>query len=44
MEFAGRPHFMMIAEGWEEIADEIDRWLKNALAVAAESHTTSIKA
>jgi pimeloyl-ACP methyl ester carboxylesterase len=44
VEFAGRPHFMMIAPGWEEIADEIDRWVKNALTVTAESHSASIKA
>ena len=29
IEFAGRPHFMMITKGWEEIADEIDHWIKN---------------
>ena len=44
VEFAGRPHFLMIAQGWEEVAEEIDRWVKNALALSAETHSASIKA
>jgi pimeloyl-ACP methyl ester carboxylesterase len=44
VEFAGRPHFLMIAHGWEEVAEEIDRWVKNALALSAETHSASIKA
>jgi pimeloyl-ACP methyl ester carboxylesterase len=27
LEFAGRPHLMMAAEGWEEIATSIETWL-----------------
>ena len=41
IEFAGRPHFMMIAQGWEEIADEIDSWVENALARSAASRSTT---
>jgi alpha-beta hydrolase superfamily lysophospholipase len=38
LEFAGRPHLMMVAEGWEEIASAIDAWLEEVLkpAVVAE--------
>ena len=25
--FPGRPHLMMVAEGWEEIAGRIESWL-----------------
>jgi pimeloyl-ACP methyl ester carboxylesterase len=31
VEFEGRPHLMMAAEGWEEIAASIDSWLDSAL-------------
>ena len=31
LEFAGRPHLMMVAEGWEEIASAIDAWLEEVL-------------
>jgi alpha-beta hydrolase superfamily lysophospholipase len=34
-EFAGRPHLMMVAEGWEEIAAAIQTWLDGVLAVSA---------
>jgi pimeloyl-ACP methyl ester carboxylesterase len=27
VEFAGRPHFMMAGDGWEEVADKLDNWL-----------------
>jgi alpha-beta hydrolase superfamily lysophospholipase len=27
LEFEGRPHLMMAAEGWEEIAARIEGWL-----------------
>jgi hypothetical protein len=30
-EFAGRPHLMMVAEGWEEIATKIDNWIHGVL-------------
>jgi pimeloyl-ACP methyl ester carboxylesterase len=32
VEFPGRPHLMMVAEGWEEIAAEIESWLAGVLA------------
>ena len=35
IEFAGRPHLMMVGEGWEEIADEIAGWLEGVLAASA---------
>ena len=35
LEFPGRPHLMMVAEGWEEIAAGIGRWLDGVLAVSA---------
>jgi pimeloyl-ACP methyl ester carboxylesterase len=35
IEFPGRPHLMMVAEGWEEIAGGIDGWLDGVLAVSA---------
>ena len=34
LEFEGRPHLMMVAEGWEEIAASIESWLDGVLAVA----------
>ena len=34
LEFAGRPHLMMVAEGWEEIAAAIDAWLDEVLKPA----------
>jgi pimeloyl-ACP methyl ester carboxylesterase len=35
IEFPGRPHLMMAAEGWEEIAAGIESWLNGVLAVSA---------
>jgi pimeloyl-ACP methyl ester carboxylesterase len=32
IEFADRPHLMMVAEGWEEIAGEIERWIDGVIA------------
>jgi alpha-beta hydrolase superfamily lysophospholipase len=32
VEFPGRPHLMMVAEGWEEIAARIESWLAEVLA------------
>ena len=32
VEFPGRPHLMMIGEGWEEIAGRIETWLSGVLA------------
>ena len=34
LEFAGRPHLMMVADGWEEIAAGIESWLDGVLAPA----------
>lgn len=34
IEFPGRPHLMMVAEGWEEIAAAIEDWLDRALAAS----------
>ena len=35
LEFTGRPHLMMVATGWEEIAAGIENWLNDVLAVPA---------
>jgi pimeloyl-ACP methyl ester carboxylesterase len=35
IEFEGRPHLMMAAEGWEEIAASIDSWLDGVLDATA---------
>jgi pimeloyl-ACP methyl ester carboxylesterase len=34
IEFQGRPHLMMAAEGWEEIAAGIENWLSEVLAAS----------
>jgi alpha-beta hydrolase superfamily lysophospholipase len=34
IEFTGRPHLMMLAEGWEEIAARIESWLDGVLTVS----------
>jgi pimeloyl-ACP methyl ester carboxylesterase len=34
LEYAGRPHLMMVAEGWEDIATGIERWLDGVPAAA----------
>jgi alpha-beta hydrolase superfamily lysophospholipase len=31
VEFAGRPHLLMVGEGWEEVASGIDAWLSRVL-------------
>ena len=31
VEFEGRPHLMMVAEGWKEIAARIEQWLSGVL-------------
>jgi alpha-beta hydrolase superfamily lysophospholipase len=33
LEFTGRPHLMMVADGWQEIAAAIESWLDGVLAV-----------
>jgi pimeloyl-ACP methyl ester carboxylesterase len=35
IEFPGRPHLMMVAEGWEEIAGGIETWVDGVLAASA---------
>ena len=37
IEFEGRPHLMMAAEGWEEIAEAIDSWLDGVLEATAST-------
>lgn len=31
LEFEGRPHLAMVAEGWEDVAARIDGWLAGVL-------------
>ena len=31
LEFEGRPHLLMVGEGWEDVAAEIDGWLEGVL-------------
>ena len=38
IEFAGRPHLMMAADGWDEIAQQIEGWITSVLT---ESHVES---
>jgi hypothetical protein len=33
VEFESRPHLLMAAEGWEEVAASIDSWLDGVLDV-----------
>jgi pimeloyl-ACP methyl ester carboxylesterase len=42
LEFAGRPHLMMVGDGWEEIAAAVDDWLRGVLvpAVVVEDAAT----
>jgi pimeloyl-ACP methyl ester carboxylesterase len=37
LEFEGRPHLLMAAEGWEEVAAAIDSWLDGVLEGAVAS-------
>jgi hypothetical protein len=34
IEFEGRPHLMMVGEGWEAVAGGIVNWLNGVLAVS----------
>jgi alpha-beta hydrolase superfamily lysophospholipase len=34
VEFAGRPHLMMTADGWEEIAGRIESWIAGVLSAS----------
>jgi alpha-beta hydrolase superfamily lysophospholipase len=36
LEFEGRPHLVMAADGWEEVAASIDNWLAGVLDPAAK--------
>jgi alpha-beta hydrolase superfamily lysophospholipase len=35
IELADRPHLMMVGEGWEEVAAEIEGWIDSVLAASA---------
>jgi pimeloyl-ACP methyl ester carboxylesterase len=37
VEFEGRPHLLMAAEGWDEVAGSIDSWLDGVLAATAKT-------
>lgn len=37
IEYPGRPHLMMVAEGWQEIAGGIEQWIEGMLARGKES-------
>jgi len=37
VEFPGRPHLMMVGEGWEGVAAGVERWLDDVLAAAPAS-------
>ena len=42
VEFPGRPHLMMVGDGWEEIAGRIETWVNGVLtgsAVSSQSTT-----
>ena len=42
IEFEGRPHLMMTAEGWEEIAGRIESWIAGVTSsLGAATRTTS---
>jgi alpha-beta hydrolase superfamily lysophospholipase len=42
LEFPGRPHLMMAADGWEEIAAQIEDWINGVLSASpAATRTTS---
>jgi pimeloyl-ACP methyl ester carboxylesterase len=37
VEFEGRPHLMMAADGWEEIAGRIESWIEGVLSRSADA-------
>jgi pimeloyl-ACP methyl ester carboxylesterase len=41
LEFAGRPHLFMVAEGWEEVAVAIDGWLDGVLHAPESAHASA---
>ena len=44
IEFPGRPHLMMVGEGWEEIAAQIDGWIGGVLEASEPMRSASMKA
>jgi len=42
VEFEGRPHLLMAADGWQEVAASIDSWLDGVLAAATEPDTATV--
>ncbi len=43
LEFEGRPHLLMAAEGWEEVAASIESWLDGVLDAAAKTRNATAK-
>ena len=41
LEFEGRPHLLMAAEGWDEVAASIDNWLDGVLERERQLDTTA---
>ena len=44
IEFADRPHLMMAADGWDEIADQIETWIEGVVSEQAAAATRSTSA
>jgi pimeloyl-ACP methyl ester carboxylesterase len=44
VEFEGRPHLLMAAEGWDEVAEAIDSWLEGVLDATAKTRDATLKA
>jgi len=44
LEFEGRPHLLMAAEGWDEVAAAIDSWLDGVLEAAVPSAEDVLRA
>ena len=42
VEFEGRPHLLMAAEGWEEVASFVDSWLDGVLDTTAEHDPAAV--
>jgi pimeloyl-ACP methyl ester carboxylesterase len=42
VEFEGRPHLLMAAEGWEEVASFVDSWLDRVLDATAEHDPAAV--
>lgn len=41
IEFAGRPHMLMVGEGWEEVASYVAGWLERNLSEAPAGHAVA---